>query len=192
MNLQALQLLKQAETFIDSQSWKFYMSSWKHTPIFIRKNRYFCHVLRLKKSKIASKCTLWSTNTCTGFHFTYSESRKWIKRILHSMWGPKFKVVSVRATKSTFYRVRRQCFFPKAGVISQRRETGFLFLTVKLIKMTLSPHQSLVSAVRLASKYPSLTPETSLWQISADVHKTGPHFHSLNIFCINSFLNRPF
>ena len=83
-------------------------------------------------------------------------------------------------------------FFPKAGVISQRRETGFLFLTVKLIKMTLSPHQSLVSAVRLASKYPSPTPETSLWQISADVHKTGPHFHSLNIFCINSFLNRTF
>ena len=38
-------------------------------------------------------------------------------------------------------------FFPKAGVISQTRETGFLFLTVKFIKMSLSPHQSLVSAV---------------------------------------------
>ena len=49
-------------------------------------------------------------------------------------------------------------FFPEAGVISQRRETGFLFWTVKLIKMTLSPHQSLVSAVRLASKYPSPNP----------------------------------
>ena len=144
-----------------------------------------------KRTKIASKCTLWSTNTCTGFHFTYSEYRKWIKRLLHSMWGPTFKVVSVRATKSTFYRVRRQCFFfQKLG--SFHRETSFLFLTVKLIKMTLSPHQSLVSAVRLASKYPSLIPETSLWQISADVHKTGPHFHSLNIFCINSFLNRTF
>ena len=59
MNLQALQLLKQAETFIDSQSWKVFMSSWKHTSIFIRKkNRYFCHILRLKRSKIASKCTL--------------------------------------------------------------------------------------------------------------------------------------
>ena len=42
----------------------------------------------------------------------------------------------------------------EVGVISQRRETGFLFLTVKLIKMTLSPHQSLVSAVRLASSTP--------------------------------------
>ena len=28
------------------------MSSWKHTPIFIRKNRYFCHVLRLKSPKL--------------------------------------------------------------------------------------------------------------------------------------------
>ena len=27
------------------------------------------------------------------------------------MWGSTFKAVSVRATKSTFYRVRRQCFF---------------------------------------------------------------------------------
>ena len=66
------------------------MSSWKHTPILIRKKRYFCHVLRLKRSKIASKCTLWSTNTCTGFHFTYCEYRKWIKRLLHSMWGSKW------------------------------------------------------------------------------------------------------
>ena len=39
--------------------------------------------------------TLWSTSTCIGFHFTYSEYRKWIKRLLHSMWGPTFKVVSV-------------------------------------------------------------------------------------------------
>ena len=52
--------------------------------------------------------------------------------------------------------------FPKAGVISQMRETGFLFLTVKLIKMTLLPHQCLVAAVKLASKYPSPTPETIL------------------------------
>ena len=192
MNLQALQLLKQAETFIDSQSWKFYMSSWKHTPIFIRKNRYFCHVLRLKRSKIASKCTLWSTSTCTGFHFTYSEYRKWIKRLLHSMWGQHSKRCQSEQQNQHFRESEDSVFFPKAAVISQWRETGFLFLTVKLINMTLSPHQSLVSAVRLASKYPSPTQETSLWQISADVHKTGPHFHSLNIFCINSFLNRTF
>ena len=192
MNLQALQLLKQAETFIDSQSWKFYMSSWKHTPIFIRKNRYFCHVLMLKRSKIASKSILWSTNTCTGFHFTYSEYRKWIKRLLHSMCWSTFKVGRSERQNHHFRESEDSVFFPKAGVISQRREAGFLFLTVKFIKMTLSPHQSLVSAVRLASKYPSPTPETSLWQISADVHKTGPHFHFLNIFCINSFLNRTF
>ena len=41
MNLHALQLLKQAETFNNSQSWKFYISSWKHIPIFIRKNASF-------------------------------------------------------------------------------------------------------------------------------------------------------
>ena len=33
------------------------------------------------------------------------------------------------------------------------KETGFLFLTVKFIKMTFLLHQSLASAVKLASKY---------------------------------------
>ena len=154
MNLQVLLILKQAETFNNSQSWKFNMTSWKHTPIFIRKNNFFFffQVFRLNMSKIASKCTLWSTNTCTGFHFTYSEYRKWIKRLFHSIWGSTFKAVSVRVTKSTCF------FFSKTEVISQMRETGFLFLTVKLIKMALLPHQSLVSAVKLASKYPRPPP----------------------------------
>ena len=135
------------------------MSSWKHTPIFIRKNRYFCHVLRLKRSKIASKYTLWSTSTCIlptvniesglkGFYTVYGGQ--------HSKWCQSER------QNQHFRESEDSVFFPKAGVISQRRETGFLFLTVKLIKMTLSPHQSLVSAVRLASKYPSPTPETSL------------------------------
>ena len=153
MNFQALQLLKQAETFIDSQSWKFYMSSGKHTPIFIKKkkkkkkkkNKYFCHILRLKRSKIASKCTLWSTNTCTGFHFTYSEYRKWIKRLLHSMWGSTFKVVSVRATKSTFQRVRRQCFFfsKSWGHFTKERDRFLIFnrKTYKNDTLTTSKHR---------------------------------------------------
>ena len=134
MNLQALQLLKQAETFIDSQSWKFYMSSWKHTPIFIRKNRYFCHVLRLKRSKIASKCTLWSTSTCTGFHFTYSEYRKWIKRLLHSMWGPTFEVVSIRATKSTILESPKTVFFSKSRVHFTMERDRFLICNRKTYK----------------------------------------------------------
>ena len=65
--------------------------------------------------------------------------------------SPSDKINILERPKTVF-------FFPKAGVISQRRETAFLFLTEKLIKMTLSPHQSVVSAVRLASKYPSPTP----------------------------------
>ena len=73
-------------------------------------------------------------------------------------------------------------FFQKPVLMSQMTETSFLFLTVKLIKMTLLPHQSLFSAVKLASKYPSPTPETSLWQISADMHKTGPHYGNVSVF----------
>ena len=83
-------------------------------------------------------------------------------------------------------------FFQKPGSFHNGERPVSYFNPVKLINMTLSPHQSLVSAVKLVSKYPSPTPETSLWQISADVHITWPHFHSLNIFCINSFLNRTF
>ena len=45
-------------------------------------------------------------------------------------------------------------FFQNRGYSTNERDR-FLFVTVKLIKMTLLPHQSLVSAVKLASKYPS-------------------------------------
>ena len=104
------------------------MSSWKYTPIFIRNNRYFCHVLRLKRSKIASKSILWSTNTCTGFHFTYSEYRKWIKRLLHSMWGSTFKVVSVRATNQHFRESEDSVFFSKSqGHFTKKRDRFLIF-----------------------------------------------------------------
>ena len=80
------------------------------------------------------------------------------------MWGvniqsgvsPSDKIDILESLKTVF-------FFPKTGVILQLRETSFLFLIGKLIKMTLYPHQSLVSAVKLASKYPSPSPETSHW-----------------------------
>ena len=157
MNLQVLLILKQAETFNNSQSWKFNMTSWKHTPIFIRKNKYFFFFFF---KFLSSKCpklllnALWSTNTCTGFHFTYSEYRKWIKRLFTVYGAQHSKRYQSEWQNRHFRESEDSVFFSKTEVISQMRETGFLFITVKLIKMALLPHQSLVSAVKLASKYP--------------------------------------
>ena len=104
------------------------MSSWKHTPIFIRKKRYFCHVLRLKRSKIASKCTLWSTSTCTGFHFTYSEYRKWIKRLLHSMWGANIQSGVSPSNKINILESPKTVFFSKSrGHFTMERDRFLIF-----------------------------------------------------------------
>ena len=128
MDLQALQLLKQAETLNNSQYWKFYMSSWKHTLIFIRKISFF-----------GSKCPQYvGVNIQSGI-------------------SPSDKIDILENQGTGFL------FLSKTGVISQIRETGFLFLTIKLIKMTLLPHQSLVSAEKLALKYPSPHSRNSLW-----------------------------
>ena len=66
--------------------------------------------------------------------FSYCEYRKWIKRLLHSMWGSKFKVDQSERQNQHFRESEDSVFFPKAGVISQRRKTGFLFFYRKTYK----------------------------------------------------------
>ena len=174
MNLQALQLLKQAETFIDSQSWKFYMSSWKHTPIFIRKIGIFVMFWGSKGPKLllnalfgpqvhALDSILPTVNIESGLKGFYT-----VCGGQHSKWCQSERKINILESPKTVF------FFKSRGHFTKERDRFLIFNRKTYKNDTLT------------------TSKPSLCQISADVHKTGPHFHSLNIFCINSFLNRTF
>ena len=69
------------------------------------------------------------------------------------MWGVNIQSSISPSDKIGILDSPKTLFIPEP-ILFHKRETGFLFLTVKLIKVTLLPHQSLVSAGKLASKYP--------------------------------------
>ena len=167
------------------------MSSWKYTLISIRKHKVFFQVFRLKMSKITSKCTLWSTNTCTGFHFTYSEYRRWIKRLFHSMWGGQHSKQYQSKRQNRHLRQSKDSVYSRTDIISQKKDR-FLISNRKTYKndtLTTSKPSLCCEASFKVPLPPLQKPVSDRFQ---HVHKTGPHIHSLNTFCINSFLNRPF